>query len=120
MSLAQTLVRRLAQNIVRYRQTITYKRGVSTLPTSAHVYAMPSSTRFAYFLQTETSGWGLPAQVVVVAGDFLPWNTAPVASLAGTADTLVFGDLTYAVRRVERVQFGPIILKTLLFVARNA
>jgi hypothetical protein len=70
----------ITRHILDYGATLTYKRGGSSTTIRCRYTTMGNALRFQWFTSAEVTGWPLPALVVQVAGDFLPFTSQPAAA----------------------------------------
>jgi hypothetical protein len=103
---------RLSAIIERYGATLTYKRGAATTTVRAKARTMTNAELYQWFTTVESSAWAKPAYVVVIAGDFLPFGSAPAAG-----DTVTINGTIYIVRKFDKSRLGAITLRTILYCA---
>jgi hypothetical protein len=107
---------RLADLIAALGTEISYAAGSLNVNVPARISVMSGSVRFARFRADTTSTWALPAFVVTVAGDFRPFGAEPQT---GDAVALTGESSGLTVRRVEKIRLAGIVVRTVLYVARD-
>jgi hypothetical protein len=113
---AESMRERLGAELAALGTEVSYSAGSLTVDVPARVTVLQGGVRFARFRDDEMTVWALPAFVITVAGDFLPFGAEPAA---GDAVSLPGEPSGFTVRRVEKVRLAGIVIRTLLYAARN-
>lgn len=114
MPATETLVRRLERLIARWGLPVSLVHGGVTFTPTARVTPLGLSVRYVWFRSLETENWESPAYTATLPGDYQTGNGGPAIGDAVT----VYGK-TYTVRKIDRPTVGAVVIKTVLFLARD-
>ncbi len=115
---AEAVRRRLAQIIMEWGQPVRLGRGGAwaASTTQARMSAMSNTVKFAWFRANESTNWAAPAFIVTLAESGETPDFGPVQ----IGDTIELPLGVYTVRKIDRPRLSGVVIKTTLFVARDA
>lgn len=115
---ADAIRHRLEQIIAQWGQPVRLGRSGTWAanPIPARVSAMSNATKYAWFRTSETTNWAAPAFVVTLSGNGTTVDFGD--AVIGDGVELPLG--TYTVRKIDRPRLSGVVIKTVLYVARDA
>lgn len=112
---AEAMAQRLERLIAQWGQPVTLTHGGESFTPIVRVTTLSSSVRYVWFRESETTNWAAPAYTVTLPGDYQTGNGGPAVG-----DTVTLYGQDYAIRKIDRPRVGAVIIKTVLFTARDS